>query len=295
MHREIVVPLDGSARSESALTPAAMLARREGAPLRLLSVVSAADQVAPRAAYLRNEARVVSAADTAVTVLVGNRPAATISEAVGDGADAVVCMATHAHTGLGRLAFGSVAEEVVRASRAPVLLVGPHSGRDAPLQFKHLIVAIDGSAISESILPAAIAWARADGMRLILANALPIDAEMQLRGVDVQQGTYAAGLAAGLRAGVGAVGVEVDWDVLHGRDPARAIVEFAASFEGPVIALATHGRTGLSRLGGSVAMTVVRNSPCPVLVVYPSCDQRAGADAGASLSQQASVPFQVET
>jgi nucleotide-binding universal stress UspA family protein len=35
-----------------------------------------------------------------------------------------------------------------------------------------------------------------------------------------------------------------------------------------LIAMATHGRTGLGRVAlGSVAMQVVHRSPCPVLVV----------------------------
>jgi nucleotide-binding universal stress UspA family protein len=43
----------------------------------------------------------------------------------------VIVMATHGHSGIVRAMFGSVAEHVVRASVAPVLLVHPESVKDA--------------------------------------------------------------------------------------------------------------------------------------------------------------------
>jgi universal stress protein A len=55
--------------------------------------------------------------------------------------------------------------------------------------------------------------------------------------------------------------------VVHG-DPAGEILRVAEKSAAPVIVIASHGRTGLSRLAlGSVAEKVVRASPCPVLVV----------------------------
>lgn len=52
--------------------------------------------------------------------------------------------------------------------------------------------------------------------------------------------------------------------------PAQAIVDHAKDIHADIIVLGTHGRTGVSRLlMGSVAETVVRTAPCPVLVVRP--------------------------
>ncbi|MGE3409111.1 MAG: universal stress protein [Pirellulales bacterium] len=49
-------------------------------------------------------------------------------------------------------------------------------------------------------------------------------------------------------------------------DPAGAVVEFAVNEKADMIVLGTHGRTGLTRfLMGSVAESIVRQSPCPVL------------------------------
>ena len=51
---------------------------------------------------------------------------------------------------------------------------------------------------------------------------------------------------------------------------AAAITEFAAGRRGTLLALATHGRTGLARMTmGSVSMGIVRHATVPVLVVRP--------------------------
>jgi universal stress protein A len=49
-------------------------------------------------------------------------------------------------------------------------------------------------------------------------------------------------------------------------DPASAIVKLAEDEQVDLIVMGTHGRTGLSRLlMGSVAESVVRRAPCPVV------------------------------
>jgi nucleotide-binding universal stress UspA family protein len=50
--------------------------------------------------------------------------------------------------------------------------------------------------------------------------------------------------------------------------PAAEILRIAAEQQASLIVIATHGRTGLKRLAlGSVAEQVIREAPCPVLVV----------------------------
>jgi nucleotide-binding universal stress UspA family protein len=60
-----------------------------------------------------------------------------------------------------------------------------------------------------------------------------------------------------------AVEAEVRWG-----DPVEAIVAYALQNAIDLIAIATHGRTGLSHvLLGSVAERIVREAPCPVLTI----------------------------
>jgi nucleotide-binding universal stress UspA family protein len=54
------------------------------------------------------------------------------------------------------------------------------------------------------------------------------------------------------------------------RSPAEAIGTYAKDVHADIIVVGTHGRGGMSRLlMGSVAEHVVRNAPCPVLVLRP--------------------------
>lgn len=56
--------------------------------------------------------------------------------------------------------------------------------------------------------------------------------------------------------------------------PKAEIVRYARKQDIDLIVLATHGRTGLSHvLMGSVAESVVRTAPCPVLTVRPEGHQ----------------------
>jgi universal stress protein A len=54
------------------------------------------------------------------------------------------------------------------------------------------------------------------------------------------------------------------------QSPADEIVQYAKDIHADIVVVGTHGRGGVSRLlMGSVAEHVVRNAPCPVLVVRP--------------------------
>jgi universal stress protein A len=144
--RKILVPTDFSESAGRGATYAAALARRLGASLHLVHVIEA-DALAHRPfdSYAKEsntpdtglyqharrqlavEADRLNAAQgrslSISTEVRGGLPAKAISGAIIDyGADIVV-MATHGRTGLSHLLMGSVAEDVIRLSRSPVLVV----------------------------------------------------------------------------------------------------------------------------------------------------------------------------
>ena len=83
---------------------------------------------------------------------------------------------------------------------------------------------------------------------------------------DVREDNYVRRVAAELAD----QGVKTEWDVLHGQDAARAIVDYATAQDSSMLSLSTHGRTGWARLAiGSTAARLVHDSPCPVLIVGP--------------------------
>jgi nucleotide-binding universal stress UspA family protein len=63
-------------------------------------------------------------------------------------------------------------------------------------------------------------------------------------------------------------------------DPARRIIDIAREMEVGLIAMTTHGRSGLSRVVfGSVAESVVREAPVPVLLMRASSPRSAARHA----------------
>jgi nucleotide-binding universal stress UspA family protein len=144
MFNTILVPLDGSALAEQALAPASRLAARFGGELLLLSVVvperplpglpylvpRAGDEAAGPSRPRMEEAEAYLAglklSDPGLrvrTLVLGGAPAELIIAAGDEGGADLIVMSTHGRSGLMRLLYGSVAEEVLRGATVPVLLV----------------------------------------------------------------------------------------------------------------------------------------------------------------------------
>lgn len=144
MYRKILVPVDGSEASTLGLQEAIKLAKDFGAVLKAIHVVN--DLVLVNTSYfpqsvydqtmaaLRQGGKKIlesaqaaaraSAAELQIDLLdtVGGPADAIIADAKTWGADLIV-MGTHGRRGLRRLALGSDAEMVLRASPVPVLFV----------------------------------------------------------------------------------------------------------------------------------------------------------------------------
>ena len=146
-YRKILVPVDGSKTSSKGLREAIRLAKSEGAKLFLLHVVSeypafaAMDSMmagapgsdlvsALRSGGKRTLEKARAFADKSGVpsttilreMLAGPAADAIVHEARKIGADLIV-MGTHGHRGVRRLVMGSDAEQVVRMTPVPVLLV----------------------------------------------------------------------------------------------------------------------------------------------------------------------------
>ena len=258
MPKTLLVPLDGTPCSERALPVAAQLADRFEADIVVITAdlrdtdSTGADEVSAALPVLPRNAR----AEVVRSLTVPD----AVRAVADDSNDPAVCMATHARSMVGHTLFGSVAEEVVRGLGVPAVLVGPAS--DTALRASGpLLVCHDGSTVSDAIVPVAREWAHALQTNIVLAHVFhPLDVETAVD-PEAVVGEAAARLA---------VGVDVDLRVVRGYSPAGTIVALVDDLEPTLVALATHGRTGLARAAlGTVAMAVVRRSGCPALVVRP--------------------------
>jgi len=257
MFTTVIVPLDGSTLSEAALAPARAVATRLAVPIRLLTSSWGA-RAEDGQDYLDRMAADLDLPGT-TTVAVADRFAATaITESTLNDVAPLVCMATHGRTGIGRALLGSTAEEVIRSIEHPVLLVGPAS---APLPAggpTELIITIDGSATSASAVDAAAEVAKTVGLTVVVVTVAEAGVADDPGGVDEVVERFRG------------AGLEARSEALIGKDPAAAIAAFVRSRPAPLVCMATHGRGGIERTAlGSVAMKVVHQVTCPVLVVRP--------------------------
>ena len=126
-----LIPLDGSALAEEALTAIPALAGGLIERLTLAQVVNPealAGEAEEAQCYLSEvRGRLTRSlhgvvAEIATVVLYGEAPEQIVSRAARAGCDLIV-MATHGRGGLSRVAFGSTADAVLRAAEMPILLV----------------------------------------------------------------------------------------------------------------------------------------------------------------------------
>lgn len=145
--------------------------------------------------------------------------------------------------------------------------------------FKKILVCLNGTDLAKQILPYATEIAQRFGSKLILLEVtVPPSAVVEpttgyyhatplkvVQRSEAEARTYLERTAKPLRK----KGLEVECLVLQG-DPGETIVRYAEENGIDLIALGTHGRSGLGRLVfGSVADTVLRKAGLPVLVRKP--------------------------
>jgi nucleotide-binding universal stress UspA family protein len=265
----IIVPLDGSVFAERAVAPAAALAERTRAGVIVMTSQVGGVVVEPKH-YLADVAAQAGISDADIVVIRDRSVVSGLKLIVADTADPIVCMSTHGRSGLSRGLLGSSAEQAIRDLGVPLLLVGRNVDPTITAQFRNIVVCTDGTATSQAIVRAAADWIRALQLRAWVVYVLDPSTRRSRAAAGAEPvnefstvNTVAESLLTPDSAGV-------KRDVLHRDDIADAIVDYARDVPASLIAMATHGRTGLARLAlGSVTSAVVHDAPCPVLVVRP--------------------------
>jgi nucleotide-binding universal stress UspA family protein len=150
--------------------------------------------------------------------------------------------------------------------------------------YEHIMVPLDGSPLAEVALTHGQALAQKLGAKLLLLRVANISATiMAATGpdtglvapdlidevIDDQEDDGRAYLER-VSQRLKTAGLDVSWQLVEG-SPAHAIIETARKNGCDLIAMATHGRSGLERaVLGSVADAVVRDSHLPVLLIRPA-------------------------
>jgi nucleotide-binding universal stress UspA family protein len=298
VYTKVVVPLDGSKTAENALPIARSFARALHIPVELLAVIDvahmarqiSADQASTLRTLSQDRARYYEQylagvgknfpGDSVRHTVLNGAPAEIIIDTAAKDARTLIAMATHGRSGVDRWLLGSIAEKVIRGASNHVLLVrasetSPHW--DMP-SVKTIIVPLDGSKLAEEALPAA----------QVLAN--------RLQATTILLGVYAGPYSGGsgdsffssrqVEAFIAELRAEslsylerkteelkrngfdnVSLTAREGLAPDE-IIRFAAETPDSLVAMCTHGRSGVQRwVLGSVTEAVVRHSDRPVLVI----------------------------
>jgi nucleotide-binding universal stress UspA family protein len=297
----IVVLLDGSELAEQAVPVAAALAERADADLVLVHVhaPTAVDPIYVEGlpvidermrslrrrheqAYLDGARERLAAGARASTVLLEGRVAPAVATYAGERAVQLLVLTTHGRGGFERAWLGSVADELTRISPGPLLLIRPQTAPPAT-RFHRILVPLDGSPLAETVVEHAVRLAKLEPeAEIVLLEILPDDStpvlvpasllgpsaasEESARKREAAARAYLDGIAARVRS----AGLRATARIQAARGVAATILETARSEQVDLVALSTHGRSGLLRMTlGSVADKVVRGSQTPILLYRP--------------------------
>jgi len=277
MLEKILVPLDGSVTAEAVLPHVRRLLRRHDSEVFLLGVANPPSTEDPmamlEASLAASREYIMGVKDRlekqGVRVKAEARvgpPAGTILDVAEEEGVSLIALATHGRTGVKRALFGSVAEHVLRQSPVPVLAVRPFwtyellpPGRPESQPFKGILLPTDGSDLSMAVLAPAVELAKLFGSRLVLLTVLE-----PAKGKGGDEGVAQARLKA-LASKI--KGVET-LAVVDKGEAAKCILDNARFHGCDLIAMTTHGRSGVSRLVvGSITEKVLREGTLPLLVV----------------------------
>ena len=298
MYTRMLIPLDGSKLAENVLPYARALAEALDLRIELLSVVDTMDfartthaghvrdfdpiiEAAVREGeqYLEGVARSFTGLKVTCVVEQGQADQIIIEKAAGD-KETLIGMATRGRSGIHRWLMGSVAEKVLRGATNPLLLVrGDEEGKsDGAATLKSIVVPLDGSKLAETVLPRAVELAKKLSLEIVLTRAYQIplssygvadaayipNPNALMNVVKEEAGAYLETKVNELRQ----TGVEKVSSILLVGSGADEIIDLARTTPDNLIAMCTHGRSGVKRWAlGSVTEKVVRHSGDPVLVV----------------------------
>ena len=295
MYERILVPLDGSELAQIALPYAEKLAGVLGSQLILIYVsesvddqyhhmhqfylqqmVEAAKQNAER--YLdKQEGRTIKVDSV---ILIG-APAEEIVKYAGQEDIGLIVMSTHGRSGIKRWAMGSVVDKVLRATKQPLALVRAKGARPDMLGERNILskilVTLDGSKESEAVIPYIEELASKLQAEVILLQVIEPDyhiyaaggpeygvyAEQQMESMKKFARDYLEEIITRLKQREVTAKAEIMLGTV-----AETIINFADQTNASLVAMTTHGRSGVSRWAfGSVAERVLRAGNTPLLLV----------------------------
>lgn len=291
-YENILVPLDLTPTSELSLAQAQTMARHYTGKIRLLVVVPEgadrleADRVEARE-YLTDVADDLGAGGytSECAVRVGT-PASEIGHEAQAGKVDLLIMSTHGRSRVSRWMATNVTTDVIHQTTPPLLYIRPtDEWGSTRSRFQRLLVALDGSDVSEEVLPHVHEIASTFGSDVTLLT-IPEGSESDDYVEHVTE--YLEGICEGL----GEKGVAAHPLVLQS-SPTQGILDAAKEARADLIMMVTHGRGGVERQDkvklGSVTEAVLQATPCPVFLVSAGSEVHWASGASTTVGAKASA------
>lgn len=282
----LLLSTDGSEFSEGAVREAIRLAKRCSSALTAISVIETNPEFETTApailekmekevrAHL-NEVKVRAkkeGVDCETVAYEGEDSYKYIVDEAVKRKSSMIIMGRRGKKGFKRLVMGSTTSWTIGHAPCSVMVVP----RSAQVEFKHIVMATDGSKSSLAAASEAIGIAKRNNSALTVISVVPseflpptdlelnVDQREMMADRDLREAEKSA---KSVKDAAQKEGVAVKAFVMSGK-PAEAIVETAKEKGADLIVLGSHGRTGLDRLlMGSVAERVVVLTERAVLVV----------------------------
>ncbi|MEE9248164.1 MAG: universal stress protein [Dehalococcoidia bacterium] len=304
--KKILIPLDGSPTAEAVIPYASKLARDFDSCITLLHVASHKEEEFANMGSLFDdevpvnlEALIVerlrevagglrSEGLSVKSMLTYGSPSERIVGFSQKNHYDLIAMSTRGLSGITRWVCGSIASRVLHSTRKPLLLVKPTSSNgtmEEEGRFWKILVPLDGSVLAETVLPVVETLSVHMGCEVTLVRvvssvsiaarvremlaALPHNYSTALDSIEKHRREIAGDYLNALKWEMSIRGLTPEVMVAEG-DPAAQIIDLSQDMGRPLIVMATHGRTGISRsVLGSVADRVLRGCSNPVLLMRP--------------------------
>lgn len=325
MYRSIIVPVDGSARSQAALPAGAALARASGATLDIVRVhleerPDLADDPSWDQMFREGEMRYLEALALAYEPVAGSQVGTSLLDPpVADSllkfaetrAAPLFVMIGRGRTGLRRALLGSTCDALVRGGDTPVLVLRDCGPDDVPSwqfgrrPFRRIVLPLDGTMHAEGGIAPAVALARAMDAKLRLVRVVgPVVTSAVLGAIamhpllpqdeNVIRNDIAHEYLQGIvdRINAGGPGLDIGTEVALGTDTASAIIESCRRMSADLVVLPTHGRGASRIIVSAVGDRLLRDGPDALLFVKPAKRRlRAGLAEASRATKGARIPI----
>ncbi len=274
--KTILFPTDFSEHSNKAFPYATSLAQGYGAKIVMMHVAELEEEDPANPAHtfpaLDSYDGVV---ETERVIIRGHAPYKDILDVSRSRNCDLIVMATHGRSSLSQFFLGgSIAEDVARFSKIPVLIVKIEHDEPAESytgRLKEILFTTDFSEAADSALPFAVSFAQKFGSKLFALHVIDDDSVefYKAAGINKDEGfkdrieEFLKTRLASLPGGEAIASV----NVAEGRAE-REIVKFADENEIDMIVMATQGHGILEdEILGTTTDRVIRHASCPVLTV----------------------------